>query len=210
MKGITVSVLALGLMANAAMAANSVDLRVTGTIAPAACNISLAGGGTFDLGSISGGSLSATQKTTVSTPPAQDLSVICSAPTLVGIKVVDNHQNQTANFDDDDFGLGQDSSGNDIGWYNIKLLAPTVDASSGASVRSADDGVSWVGARPDLLNHNLNSIASWSTGVGTDPVLVTTVLQPLQILPFINPENSLNTSSDITIDGSATIELVYL
>lgn len=210
MKKLALLSLTLAFAANTSMAANSVDLRVTGTITPAACNISMVGGGNFDLGIISSSSLAATQKTALPTSAAQDLSVVCSAPTLVGIKVLDNRKNTHTNFDDDDFGLGQDSAGNDIGWYNIKLLNPSIDTTNGTLIRSSDAGSTWAGSRPELMNHNANSITSWSTSAGADPVAVTTVIQPIQILPFINPENALDTSSDIAIDGSATIELVYL
>ena len=209
MKRLSLLPLSLLFAASASVAANSVDLRVTGTITPAACDISLIGGD-FDLGSIDSGSLNSTQKTALPTPATKDLSIVCSAATLVGIKVVDNRPNLTANFDDDDFGLGQDGAGNDIGWYNIQLLTPTVDAASGSFIRSSDAGATWAGTRPDLLNHNVSSIASWNAGVGTDPVAVTTVLQPIKVTPLIHPENNLDTSADIAIDGSATIELVYL
>ncbi|MNR05266.1 hypothetical protein D3C85_1212830 [compost metagenome] len=44
--------LAMVFTANSAFAANSVDLAVTGSITPAACDISLTSGGIFDLGEI--------------------------------------------------------------------------------------------------------------------------------------------------------------
>jgi type 1 fimbria pilin len=52
MKKLALLPLTLMFAANAALAANSVDLRVTGTITPSACDISLTGGD-FNLGVIS-------------------------------------------------------------------------------------------------------------------------------------------------------------
>ncbi|MFJ7311465.1 DUF1120 domain-containing protein [Pseudomonas sp. NPDC098747] len=206
MKKLILLPLALALASNAALAANSVDLRVTGTITPAACDITLAGGA-FDLGSFDVGDLNATGNTRLPVPAAKNLSVICSAPTLVGITVVDNRPNTVPV--DAEFGLGSDGAGADIGWYIIDLLPPTVDTASGVFTQSENAGATWTSAA-SYLNHNASSVASWNTGTGTDPIQVTTIVQPITVSPVIYPTNNLDTSSEITFDGSATIELVYL
>jgi hypothetical protein len=49
-----------------------------------------------------------------------------------------------------------------------------------------------------------------SAGSSSQPVPITSASTGLEVLPIIQPEDTLDTSSEITLDGSATIELVYL
>ena len=204
--------LALVVFNNAAIAANSVDLRVTGTITPAACNISVTGGGVFDMGTISAQALNATATTELG-EARNDLSITCSGATLVGIKALDNRAGTAIDSATRSFGLGLDGQGNKIGYYHITTVAtPTVNGSAGNATKSLDDGVTWTtNATGSPITTSQNDIVSWNAaGAPADPIPVTSVSQTIRVNVHLAPENTLDTSSDITLDGSATIELVYL
>ncbi|MEA1063623.1 DUF1120 domain-containing protein [Erwinia sp. HR93] len=82
------AILAAALNINSAVAADSVDVKVIGTIVPVACTPSLLGGGTFDYGTIVTSTLSPDSYTTL--PEKRlDFSITCEAPTFVGLRVSD-------------------------------------------------------------------------------------------------------------------------
>ena len=80
------SVIALAVLATSATAAlaDSVDVRVIGTIVPAACTPTLSGGGTVDYGTIKAQSLNATGYTTLAEKQL-DFAINCDSPTKVSI-----------------------------------------------------------------------------------------------------------------------------
>lgn len=197
--------------AGTAIAANSVDLRVTGTIEPAACDITLAGGD-FDFGSINSGNLNSTSETILPSPGQKSINVICSAPTLVGIRAVDNRAGTATNSAEDAYGIGQDAQGGKIGFYRIDISAdPVVDGSTAFKSWSNDAGLNWGATSRSVLPHTPGVVISWNvTGQNADPDNVTLVAQPISVQLHVAPTETLDTSADITIDGSATIELVYL
>ena len=70
---------------NNALATESVDVRVIGTIAPSACVIMLTGGGVVDYGAIKPETLSE-DDFNVLAGKKLDLSINCAAPTMVALK----------------------------------------------------------------------------------------------------------------------------
>lgn len=202
--------LSLIVFSSASVAATTVDLRVTGTIVPAACDITLAGGD-FDFGSINSGSLNSTSGTTLASPGSKSINVVCSAPTLVGIRAIDNRAGTATNSTDDAYGVGQDARGAKIGYYLIEINADAVvDGSAAFKSWSNDAGVSWGAPSRTVLPHTPGVVVSWNrTSPDADPDSVTLVAQPISVQLHIAPTNTLDTSSEVAIDGSATIELVY-
>ncbi|MFJ7311507.1 DUF1120 domain-containing protein [Pseudomonas sp. NPDC098747] len=89
MKNLLLLPLALAFASNAAMAANSVDLRVTGTITPTACDISLSGGD-LDFGDISSQEMNQLSHTELPTQSGKSLIIACSGATLAAFRTVDN------------------------------------------------------------------------------------------------------------------------
>ncbi|MFJ7316651.1 DUF1120 domain-containing protein [Pseudomonas sp. NPDC098747] len=213
--------LALAFASNAAMAANSVDLRVTGTITPAACDISLTGGD-FDLGAISGKDLSATKTTVFPEMTGKTLSIACSGATQVAFKAIDNRETSTPSslpFQGTLFGLGTDSQGAPIGAYQLRVYQPSilVDGSTGY-IKTKVDGAGYWGSygypSVHLNSYNVSptlyALDAGPVGGGAQPLPMTNASAGLKMVAAIQPENTLDTSTDITIDGSATFELVYL
>lgn len=219
MKKLVLLPLVLAFATNAALAANSVDLRVTGTITPAACNISLAGGD-FAYGTIDGGTLNTNTSTTVSEMGGRTLDIICSGATQVAIKAIDNRMgsipvDQTSG---DLFGLGVDGAGNPIGFYQIKVIESliTVDGAAGAIKFSDDNGATWLAGGE--LTHLQSSAKSSrilapdfaTASANSQPSPITSASIGIKVNPTIQPTSTLDISNDIALDGSATIELVYL
>jgi type 1 fimbria pilin len=217
MKKIVLLPLALAFATNAALAANSVDLHVTGTITPAACNISLASGGEFNLGTINANDLAATTTSTLPAVGGQTMSITCSGATQVGFKLIDNRASSVPSglgvLSGLALGLGTDSANHPIGYYFLNLLTPTatVDGSSAQFKSSSDAGATWNAVNGAMtLDPFVYAFDLSSAGSSSQPVPITSASTGLEVLPIIQPEDTLDTSSEITLDGSATIELVYL
>lgn len=227
MKKLLLLPLALAFATNAAVAANSVDLRVTGTITPSACDVSLAGGD-FDLGIIQASELSATESTYPGVVGGKTLNITCSGATQVAFKAIDNRSGSVPPLSggaESAFGLGVDSSNNPIGYYRlqVKSASAATDASSGAAQikRSSDEGVSWTGFLTSGPG-NMSSLGAFNAspviyafdaGAASDtaqPAPIISAAVSLQVSTVIQPESALDTSTEIPLDGSATIELVYL
>jgi len=219
MKKFALLPLTLIFAANAALAANSVDLRVTGTITPSACDVSLTGGD-FNLGVISSKELAATTTTTLPASAGKTLNITCSGATQVALKAIDNRASSVpSGIISDAFGLGMDGANNPIGRYEIQMLGATVMANGAAGKYKAsdDDGASWFGFGASTLRMSafdlyprIYALDLASAGGGAQPAPITSASVGLQVVATIQPESALDTSSEISLDGSATIELVYL
>ncbi|MDA8486727.1 DUF1120 domain-containing protein [Pseudomonas resinovorans] len=221
MKQLALLPLALVFATNAAIAANSVDLRVTGTITPSACDISLVGGSDFNLGAISANGLAATTSTTLPAVGGKTLNIICSGATQVAFKAIDNRASSRPSeiTSSTAFGLGMDGSNNPIGYYNIGLVQSTmlINGASGKYKASDDAGANWFTFSAPIISllatdrsPRIGTIDLETANNAAQPTPITSASTEIQVTSFIQPENVLDTSAEITLDGSATIELVYL
>ncbi|WP_390344025.1 DUF1120 domain-containing protein [Variovorax boronicumulans] len=130
--------------------AESAELRITGTIVPAACTPAFAGGGVVDYGTIPASSLNPTAQTTLAEKSIQ-LTMTCDAPVRFGFKVIDERaasavtsletiQGATPNMK---FGLGT-SDGKNIGAYSLQVVRETVNGGGfSIALESGDGGISW-------------------------------------------------------------------
>ncbi|MFJ7311543.1 DUF1120 domain-containing protein [Pseudomonas sp. NPDC098747] len=211
MNKLSLLILPLLLGHNISMAAISADLRLAVTLVPAACDITLAGG-EFNFGTISSGTLSAARESTKTFASTKNLSIVCTGPSLIGIRAIDNRTGTSIRSGDVYYGIGRDSKGGNIGYYLIGIGAvPTLDGVAAFKSKSDDGGVTWGTLNGTALSHSPGAVLSWNKiADNADPDLVTEVVQPLGVEMHIAPTNTLDISNEITIDGSTTIELVYL
>ncbi|MCY1457704.1 hypothetical protein D9M71_750220 [compost metagenome] len=118
------------------------------------------------------------------------------------------------------YGLGFDSQNAPIGCYELVVLTPSirVDGQPGNIKWSTNEGTSWgmnsINGRDNLSPYSeiseMYSLDPATNSNNTPPQPASTMSMDLAVKAFIEPIQTLDTSDAITIDGSATIELVYL
>ncbi|GAA0836510.1 DUF1120 domain-containing protein [Cupriavidus pauculus] len=201
-----------------AFAAESADLAVKGVIRPSACSIALSNNGTVDYGTISAKSLSATDVTKL---PDRDvtMTINCEAATKVGFTVADN-RGGTASWILTDidpkataampYGLGA-VDGKNLGVYGIQARTAdaTADGAAVGDVVYADSSVGPLSGYADYLLPSL--VVSWSDTAAGSPHAYKTISQVLRIVGALNSTANLpSLTSNVELDGSATISVVYL
>ncbi|NVZ19187.1 DUF1120 domain-containing protein [Pseudomonas costantinii] len=210
--GLTLGVVCLA-SALSAQATTSAQLVVRGTITPAACNLSLAGSGIIDYGTIRSGELSQAafnpreERTT-------SLVVNCGAtPAKFGITFTDLQAGSKvtgilgAGFTEaQNFGLGS-ALNRRTGGYSVTLrdlrssgvaLYPIMR--TGAGAWQISDGK--VAQSPSQY--------SWRNSTILTPASITQLTGTIAVKAVINRAQDLDLSRDISIDGRATLVLSYI
>lgn len=195
-----------------AFAASSADISVVGTIAPAACDISIASRN-VELGSIKPNQLvvDAVSEQGYKISP---FGVNCGAATQFALQAIDANAGTAYDTSPTSFGLGMSPNDEKIGHFTLRFQA---DSLSGA---------------PDLVGLVSRDGRTWSrapTGPGEGPALYSdgqylafgeagsNVVKSmnrfggtLEVRTFIAPSNELTLGSGLTIAGAATIQVFYL
>ncbi|RJT27898.1 DUF1120 domain-containing protein [Buttiauxella izardii] len=222
----------LGLACFSAVAADSVELKVTGTLVNGACTPTLDNNGAVNFGNIPVGNLSKTATNQLGSKNI-NLTITCEQPMPIGFTTLDNRNATTfvqtianANADNsavsaaaNQYGLGKTAGGINLGSYSIATLvnSATVD-----------------GVAVDVLSNGLNADTnprSWSksvngsTGVGTAgavgvmtaatqgtlvPMAGKVFVYPLKVSAAVQGTDVLAITDNTDFDGSTTISLVYL
>lgn len=219
-----------------AVMAESVDVRVIGTIVPGACTPTLGGGGVVDYGTISATTLDPTTYTTL--PIKQvPFGITCHAPVKVAIQVVNGRKGTLAGATEVGpegaglapagalsapgayaaVGLGLDGS-TPVGGYYIGATPSKFSTESGSVItiyRNADnDPSNWRSSEVGgtlYLPYATTRFTSWSAPTGVlAPLAFTNLSGELTVQAYINKRSLLNTAHEIKLDGLTTIELVYL
>ncbi|AFQ50025.1 DUF1120 domain-containing protein [Burkholderia cepacia] len=202
------SLLACAMLLSAGHALAGTDLSVNGHIRPgSACSLTLGKGGTVDLGTISSKDLQETGLTTFDKHEIS-LSIQCQAPTKIAFRVLDNRAGTA--FQGFGFGLGA-SGGKKIGRY---LLLPKDRIGDGTALSHLvrwGNG-SWNGAGSEMYTWKVSPsmTSSWSKPGYNLPQAFQNISSRLGFEIDIAPASNLDVSQEIAIDGSATVELVYL
>lgn len=210
--GLTVGIICLAASIGA-QATNVAQLVVRGTITPAACNLSLGGGGIIDYGTIRSGELSQTafnpreEKTT-------SVAVNCgTTPAKFALALTDLQAGSkvtgilgTGYTEAQNFGLGAVSSRR-TGGYSVTLrdlrssgvvLNPIMRVSTGAWQNS--DGK--VAQAPSQY--------SWRNGSTVTPASISQLTGVIAVKAVINRAQDLDLTRDVTLDGRATLVLSYI
>jgi hypothetical protein len=225
------TVCALAILATTSLPAlaESIDVRVIGTISPAACTPTLSGGGTIDYGTIKPTAL-ATDAFTTLAEKQLDFAITCDAPAKVAITAHSQRGASAVNADGSlveigshsgffgstngvgVFGLGLDGA-KGIGGYAIRLAAGTMTADGVAvdSIQSNGNTTSWANTTYGaLLNRSYQRYSSWAKTGTTTPIAFTTLAGKLGVQAYINKASELDLTKPVALDGLATLELVYL
>jgi type 1 fimbria pilin len=228
------SIIALALMAVtiAPVLAESIDVKVIGTITPVACTPTLAGGGVVDYGNIATSTLSPTNYTLLDEKKL-DFAITCDAPVKLALKATNGRPNTLAGAIEGASGFGVapingffggSTSGvaaaglglaneKKIGGYALRIDASSVTADSAqvdSVIRNSADA-SW--AKSDtgiMLSATTERQNSWAATGTVAPVAFTTLAGKLSVQAYINKSSELDLAQPITLDGLTTLELVYL
>jgi len=206
--------IALALSSCTAHAVSTVDLAVTGLITPMACTPLLSGGGLVDFGKISRNDLNLTNGTRL---PHKylTLTVNCNAPGRFALRMRDNRDG-TAHVNSEIFyGLGLDTSGNKIGVYSVSFdPRQTVvdDLAVVYGTESTTGGLAWRMANLNPIDVGSRSLLGFTDVVGSTagPSAIQTLTSTLKLEATINARQNLDLSVETPMDGSATLEVVYL
>ena len=195
-----------------AMAASSVDLSVKGSITPAACTPTLSGGGVVDHGKISYSDLNRSRDTKLPSV-TMPLTVKCTASTLFAINTSDNRAGSSSEWSGgpSSFGLGFVNGDVKVGFYMLKMNNSKADGVPQAVIESAD-GATWFDALDNSQMWQPNWMRSFkdSSGGAITPIPVQVMTTDIVVDTTIINKTLLPVSQEIPIDGSATLDVVYL
>lgn len=213
---------------SASVLAESVDIRVIGTITPTACNPSLSGGGTIDYGSISPKLLEKDAFTYLDIK-SLDFAITCDAPAKVALRARSNRDGTALSLDGkvwqvardlplfggqyDAHGLGLDSNNKGIGGFGLRFQTDSITADSNKVDSIIKDGNGAWKKSPNgslIKGAGIERLYSWSKEGTVDPVAFTTLAGTMDVQAYLNKTSELDISKPIRMDGLTTLELFYL
>ncbi|MHA0273121.1 DUF1120 domain-containing protein [Enterobacter ludwigii] len=202
-------------MTFSALATDSVDLAVKGKLVTGSCTLNLQNNGVIDFGNILLADLQ-----TEDNPIGRQfmpVEIVCDSPTIVGFSMVDNRADSVAPVrpaidddgyqwpwaEDEKFGLGKTSDGVNIGAYTFSVK----NSSKGFS---DDGGKTWNRSSLISQRNNGSRIVSSLDRDSNLPVPVTSFMLTFAVSAAVQGPNELRLTDNTSLDGSATISLIYL
>ncbi|MBV6693995.1 DUF1120 domain-containing protein [Serratia quinivorans] len=222
---------ALALLSTLSMQAwaDSVDISVIGTITPAACTPTISGGGVIDYKTIDPATLSADAYTVLAEHTA-DFSISCTAPARIALKAVNGRANTLAGATEGTGGFGtspvsilghtwgaaglglngEAKIGGFTAMYDTSTLVAD-DVSIIALYQNAVTGSNaWRASTGDLFGVSSTQLTSFAASGTTTPIAFENLTGKLRVQAYINKTSELDLTSAVTLDGLATLELVYI
>lgn len=219
---------ALSLCVSSAFAAGTAVMKVTGTLTNSACTPELSNGGVVDYGIFRLGELSDTSTNALGQKDI-NLTINCTVATKVGWSVSDDRQDSVAdiaitggttngsNIPSGEkyfmYGIGKTADGMKIGNYSlfIKDNKVTIDGVSGdVTGHNQDWSADTWRAAPSAVRSDSFLVVSAANSGTTAPVAFKTAVFPLVTALQIQDTATLGITDDTSLDGQATITLVYL
>lgn len=191
------------------------ELTLRAHFAPAACTPTLSNGGVVDLGKLAAKDLHPERNTPLPPKPLL-LTVGCDAPTHFALRMQDNRQGSaTGAVDESAYGLDMDARQQKIGRYHLSLNPADVSVDSLAQVYRTDSstaGQAWssASAQPIALGTQRYLGFTDSPGSRSGPVAIQHLSAPLHLNAFIAPLQDLDLRSEVLLNGSGTLEVIYL
>jgi len=231
----SITALTLLALSHSALAADSVDVRVVGTIVPAACTPSFPGGAGVDYGTIVASSLNKTDYTVLN-ERAVEFAISCDAPTKVALRAINGRPNTAPTTSDGMYGfsvapmgvallgksfpvgvagLGLDGS-KAIGGYALALNNSSFKADGAAitPIRQTftNDPRTWSVSDGTLFPVVVSQAppVSWALAGQLTPVAFTQLSGQLRVQGFLNKVSEMDVSKPIYLDGLTTLEVNYL
>ncbi|KQM52561.1 hypothetical protein ASE80_03890 [Pseudomonas sp. Leaf15] len=196
------------------LAASAVDLSVKGLITPAACLPQFPGGALIDYGKIAQQDLNLATATRL---PVQTLriGIACNGPTRYALRMRDNRDGSAMVNSEIYYGLGFDISGNRLGVYSMTFDPRQTQASNTAQIfgtESTTGGLAWRTSNLNPIDIGSRSYLGFTEVEGSvsGPTAIGTLVGTVTVQTVINARQNLDLSVETPLDGSATLEVVYL
>jgi type 1 fimbria pilin len=210
-------------------------LAVTGGLIPGTCSVSLGRGGKADFGTMSADSLNSVSRfgTVLNTSPAIPLTVSCTIPTQIGIRILDNRaaslksitngDNVTLQFgskvdtcasscaSDRAYGLGLASNNNSVGLYVIDADTFATDGASGVAAVLKSNGEIDYAKSVQTFNSSPRGWYTWMASLSSKaPTMGKVFTANIYVTPTINSISSLPMNASVSLDGNATVIIYYI
>ncbi|WP_083457643.1 DUF1120 domain-containing protein [Herbaspirillum hiltneri] len=198
------------LLSTNAHAADTAELVVKGTIRPSACLASFPGNSVIDFGTIKS---DPQLKERFKDLPSQriDMRISCDGPTKIAVKAIDNRE-ATREKDipgidaGDHFGLGL-YRGKSIGGYVVRFGTAVADGQSVGILGRPNGSAAWSSSTLRNLRQDGSQV---SFGAGSTPVAFSELVAGLDISAKLSRVAYQLLADDIQLDGSISIEMLYL
>lgn len=193
---------------------STAELAIHWQIIPAACTPSLSQGGVVDYGRITSQSLNSDRRTRLPTRQL-NLSINCDSPARYALRMHDNRDGSSLVNSLIFYGLGRDGAENRIGLYEVQFDPQSITADQLAAVyltQSTAGGIGWSDSGSEPRSIADTTVLGFSDEAMTakGPVAIRNLNATVNILPVIAPTNELDNRQDIQLDGSGTLEIIYL
>ena len=207
-------------LSSGAMAAPSVDVAIKGWVKPGACDITLSNKSVLniDLGSFFTANLNEDEQTILKEPPFENIWVHCMTKTKFSIVVSDNRAAFVVDgakpsplWDESyHFGLGAGQAGNYILLVNSRAFDLWLGG-DWATLHSEDSGATWERRSEDRTAFKPATTHRIAFAKDQEMVPSAIAYARVGIAPVvaIRKTSSLDLSSQIVIDGSASFTLHY-
>jgi len=191
------------------------ELTLRAHFAPVACQPSLSDHGIVDYGTLMAKDLN----TTLETPlPGKTLrfGVQCDAPTRFALRMHDNRQGSaTGGVDETAYGLDLDASHNKIGRFYLTIDPAEFNADTFRSLYRTDstsNGAAWSSSSQRQIPMAANSYMGFTDKAGNTlgPVALRNLSGTVRIKTYLAPTQSLDLRHVVRINGSGTLEIIYL
>lgn len=198
-----------------AFAASTVDLTVSGTIVPASCTPTLSSAD-INFGKFSSSDLKLDTPTRMGADIKSTLSVNCVAPTIFAIRGIDNRSATVGNnWYMTPYGLGLTENGEKIGAHYLEVfpVESTIDSKPAFVTVGNAAGTTWTAsAQGDKGIRNYGELLGFTDTAGetSGPIPIKEAVLGLHHYVVMAPASGLTLTDEVGLDGSATIEVVYL
>ena len=191
------------------------ELALRAHFAPVACHPSLSDQGVVDYGTLFAKNLNPTSETPLPIRTLR-LGVTCDAQTRFALRMHDNRDGSaTGGTDETSYGLDLDASHNKIGRFYMTIDPAEFSADTLGTLYRTDstsNGTAWSSSSARQIPMGANSYMGFTdrSGLTTGPVAIQTLAGTVRIKTYLAPMQSLDLRQVVHINGSGTLEIIYL
>ncbi|WP_339425471.1 DUF1120 domain-containing protein [Pseudomonas proteolytica] len=191
------------------------EMTLRAHFAPVACQPALSDQGVVDYGTLFAKNLNPTTETPLPIRTLR-LSVTCDAQTRFALRMHDNRDGSaTGGTDETAYGLDLDASQNKIGRFYLTIDPAEFSADTLRTLYRTDstsNGAAWSNSSARQIPMAANSYMGFTdkSGLSSGPVAIQTLAGTVRIKTYLAPMQSLDLRQVVHINGSGTIEIIYL